>query len=476
MATVKIPGQVGQFVGYDHCYDHILKVLLTRYDLSSCDLGPCCLERDSVRSGRNSRAERVVYNCGVGGVIQSYSSYTCPQTLHNGCTETVPGPSDPSTACECPSLMYLLVSHEYPSLMYLLASHECPSLMYLLVSQWSSCEDKCPEKTGYFPDPVQCDLYYKCSQGQPEEKLCPDGLVFDDTNPNSARCDIPANIDCGDRTELREYYSIPPSLNMYLNDRACASYDALFISSEDPRPSPGCPRANGYFRHSDPQVCDKFFNCVEGVTNELPCPPGLIYDDIRSTCAWPSESHRTDCFNSKKGECYLDMTDCFNSKKGECYLDMTDCFNSKKGECYLDRTNFFNSKKGECYLDMTDCFNSKKGECYLYMTNCFNSKKGECYLYMTNCFNSKKDLLDDGFSCPDGEVIGPTGRALPHPTYPHPEDCQKFYICRNGVMPQKGSCPGGLVYNEVSFKCDEPENVVGCEKWFDEENKRNGNN
>lgn len=71
------------------------------------------------------------------------------------------------------------------------------------------------------------------------------------------------------------------------------------------------------------------------------------------------------------------------------------------------------------------------------------------------------ELLDDGFSCPEGEVIGPNGRALPHPTFPHPEDCQKFYICRNGVMPQRGYCPSGTVYNEESFKCDEPENVPG---------------
>ena len=71
--------------------------------------------------------------------------------------------------------------------------------------------------------------------------------------------------------------------------------------AEDPQPSEGCPRANGYFRHSDPQVCDKFFNCVDGAPNVLPCPPGLIYDDSRSTCAWPAESRRTDCVHSKRG-------------------------------------------------------------------------------------------------------------------------------------------------------------------------------
>nr|XP_018906537.1 PREDICTED: chondroitin proteoglycan-2-like [Bemisia tabaci] len=220
---------------------------------------------------------------------------------------------------------------------------------------------KCPDtvKTGYYPDPVQCDLYYRCVGGQAEERLCPDGLLFDDSNPSHERCDTPVNVDCADRTELQE-----------------------------PKPSKGCPRANGFFRHPDPLVCDKFVNCIEGAMNELPCPPGLIYDDTASTCAWPHESTRLDCTNVK----------------------------------------------------------------------------------------SKKQVLEDGFSCPDGEIMGPNGRTLPHPTFPHPENCQKFYICRNGVIPQYGSCAGGQVYNEETFKCDEPENVPGCENWFDEEDKSQNQN
>jgi hypothetical protein len=71
--------------------------------------------------------------------------------------------------------------------------------------------------------------------------------------------------------------------------------------SEEPQSTPGCPRANGYYRHSDPRACDKFFNCVSGVPHELPCPPGLIYDDTASTCAWFDDSNRKDCKNAKRG-------------------------------------------------------------------------------------------------------------------------------------------------------------------------------
>lgn len=41
--------------------------------------------------------------------------------------------------------------------------------------------------------------------GTAEERLCPDGLVFADENPNKELCDIPSNVDCGDRKELRKY-------------------------------------------------------------------------------------------------------------------------------------------------------------------------------------------------------------------------------------------------------------------------------
>ena len=66
---------------------------------------------------------------------------------------------------------------------------------------------RCPEPKGFFPDPEQCDLYYVCVDGKPEEKLCKDGLVFRDDNPKKELCDIPANVPCGDRTLLRKLQS-----------------------------------------------------------------------------------------------------------------------------------------------------------------------------------------------------------------------------------------------------------------------------
>lgn len=72
----------------------------------------------------------------------------------------------------------------------------------------ATAQFKCPENRGFFPDPEQCDLYFACVDGVAEEKLCKDGLVFRDDNPKKELCDIPANVECGERTALRKNYFV----------------------------------------------------------------------------------------------------------------------------------------------------------------------------------------------------------------------------------------------------------------------------
>ncbi|KAF4525425.1 hypothetical protein B566_EDAN004168 [Ephemera danica] len=62
--------------------------------------------------------------------------------------------------------------------------------------------------------------------------------------------------------------------------------------------------------------------------------------------------------------------------------------------------------------------------------------------YAGNCV-WPKTALKDGFSCPKEPQIDSTGRAADHPKYSHPEDCQKFYVCLNGVTPREQGCPLG---------------------------------
>lgn len=46
-----------------------------------------------------------------------------------------------------------------------------------------------------------------CSDGvMSEEKLCPDGMVFNDYDPDVEKCDLPYNIDCSKRSKLRKSF------------------------------------------------------------------------------------------------------------------------------------------------------------------------------------------------------------------------------------------------------------------------------
>lgn len=71
------------------------------------------------------------------------------------------------------------------------------------------------------------------------------------------------------------------------------------------------------------------------------------------------------------------------------------------------------------------------------------------------------DKLKDGFECPKDIPSDPQGQPVVHPKFPHPSDCQRFYVCLNGVEPRDLGCQVGEVYNEESQRCDAPENVAG---------------
>ena len=79
-----------------------------------------------------------------------------------------------------------------------------------------------------------------------------------------------------------------------------------------------------------------------------------------------------------------------------------------------------------------------------------------------NCF-FLLGTTKDGFECPTEALKGTdiNGQTIAHPKFPHPTDCQRFYVCLNGVDARDLGCQSGQVYNDVTQKCDDPENVPG---------------
>ncbi|XP_042222696.1 protein obstructor-E-like isoform X2 [Homarus americanus] len=133
-------------------------------------------------------------------------------------------------------------------------------------------------KDGVYEDPKQCDKYWVCEGGVARSLFCDDGLVFDifKANVGSADpCESPYVVDCGERLLLQE-----------------ATY-----------PSKYCPRANGIYADPDPQVCFRFFTCIQGLSTPTDCITGLHFDETTGLCNWPDSVGRTDCVADKANTC-----------------------------------------------------------------------------------------------------------------------------------------------------------------------------
>ncbi|XP_072935184.1 protein obstructor-E-like [Epargyreus clarus] len=135
----------------------------------------------------------------------------------------------------------------------------------IVEAEFAGATELCPED-GFFADPDQCDKYTECRGGKLIEKLCPDGLVFNDVNQYEEKCEFPFNYDCSDRPNL-----------------------------QPAKPSRHCPRQNGYFPHEDSKECAKFYFCADGQSNMITCPDGLVYNEKTGACTWPDEAKKEGC-------------------------------------------------------------------------------------------------------------------------------------------------------------------------------------
>ena len=102
----------------------------------------------------------------------------------------------------------------------------------------------------------------------------------------------------------------------------------------------------------------------------------------------------------------------------------------------------------------------------------FDQPTGECVwpdvANRENC-QIKKFSDVDGFNCPKEKTKTKNGQVDFNPTFSHPDDCQKFFVCVNGVDPRLLTCEEpDEVFNEDKSICGPPKDVPGCEEWFNQ--------
>lgn len=132
----------------------------------------------------------------------------------------------------------------------------------LCLLQLTHAQSKCPSPNGYFADSSRCDKYVECREGVAEDKICPDGLLFNvEAAPFRFPCDYPVEVECSSRAQ-------PPL--------------------EKSGPSGNCIRRWGMFRvGSDAGDCGRYVNCVRGKEFSFECPIGLAWHPTSWRCDWP---------------------------------------------------------------------------------------------------------------------------------------------------------------------------------------------
>ncbi|KAJ8933478.1 hypothetical protein NQ314_013976, partial [Rhamnusium bicolor] len=182
----------------------------------------------------------------------------------------------------------------------------------------------CPDKNGRYPSRT-CDGYIECNDGIAEEKVCPDGLLF---NPAAGvfafPCQYPIDVDCSGREQ-----------------------------TQPPQPTDDCPHQFGYYRLGDAQNCGQFKNCVDGRAYTFDCPEGLAFNGDTYRCDWPDQVSTCDAEAYLGFSCPPDARQYgLGQEEYRFFRSPADC--QRYFICIDSRPRLYNCGEGKAFNDLTN--------------------------------------------------------------------------------------------------------------------------
>ncbi|XP_059221015.1 protein obstructor-E isoform X1 [Stomoxys calcitrans] len=116
----------------------------------------------------------------------------------------------------------------------------------------------CSSPNGTAPVSGSCDAYIQCTNGVAEEKLCPDGLLYNEKSTGYP-CGYPIEVECSQPT----------------------------ARLQEAQATEECPHQFGYYQMGDSKNCGQFKNCASGRGYIFDCPDGLAWNPETYKCDWP---------------------------------------------------------------------------------------------------------------------------------------------------------------------------------------------
>ncbi|KAK8403985.1 hypothetical protein O3P69_000205 [Scylla paramamosain] len=204
--------------------------------------------------------------------------------------------------------------------------------------------------------------------------------------------------------------------------------------------------------YPDFEQCDLYWECTGGVPQSHLCDDGLVFDSLKANAG-----HVDPCDTPL-------VVDCTDRP-----LLQQPTYPSEF--CVRRHGIFADPNESVCgrFHTCKDGFKESSTDCSPGLH--FDSKQGICTwpdsAGRVGCVENPQSCIKNGNFCCDGRpVFTADGLPVPHPSYVNLDDCQKFYVCLNNLIPQESSCPLGQVFNDKTSLCDYPENVPECRGWF----------
>ncbi|XP_050692009.1 protein obstructor-E-like isoform X2 [Eriocheir sinensis] len=202
----------------------------------------------------------------------------------------------------------------------------------------------------------------------------------------------------------------------------------------------------------DPEQCDLYWECKGSVATPHYCEDGLVFDLFKAKAG-----HVDPCDTPL-------VVDCTDRPLMQPATHPNE-FCQRRHGVFPDPDpticNRYHNCKDGYKEDTVDCtiglhFDPVAGIC----TWPDAAGRVGCVEKVTEC------VKNGNFCCTGQEVFSADGVLLPHPSFIHEFDCQKFYICLHGKTPRESACALGQVFNDKTQLCDYPENVPECYGWY----------
>ncbi|XP_015180559.1 PREDICTED: uncharacterized protein LOC107068554 [Polistes dominula] len=285
------------------------------------------------------------------------------------------------------------------------------------------------------PHPCECNLYYKCINGQYILRECPDGLHW-----SKDQCS--QYYKCSDnRWNLQQ---CPGGLHWSKDRQICTT-------PEDAK----CIKICDEGKHKpDDDKCEVYYECKDNRWELKYCPGGLHWDRVRDTCSTPESANCPwDC---KEGS--------FLPHECECNIYYK-CINYRYVRKVCQNGLHWDRTHNNCTSpDQANCPNYHPKICeegsykpddkiceiyYKCENNQFVQKTCPAGLHWNRVSNICSDR--DSAKCPNYHP-----KICDEGSYkPDDKICEIYYKCENNQFVQK-TCPAGFHWNRVSNICTDP--------------------